>query len=66
MDADKKTLIKIYITSLFLKDFDECYQKDVNDEIYKKYNFKKIDDPIYNTSILLMEKLAELLKNSYE
>jgi hypothetical protein len=62
MDADKKTLIKIFTTNIFLQDFDKCFEKDVDNAIYEKYNLKKHDDILYNTTILLMDKLSILLK----
>lgn len=64
MDADKKTLIKIFTTNIFLKDFDECFEKDVDNAIYKKYKLEPREDNLYNTSILLMDKLSILLKKS--
>jgi len=58
---NKKTLLKIYVATLFLKNFDKYFKKS-NVEINKKYNLPELNDEIYNTTILLMDDLVETIK----
>jgi hypothetical protein len=62
MSADDKTLLKIYIAVIFLNDFDDYFEKDVDVEIYEKYNLSEVNNIQYKTSILLMDKLIKEIK----